>query len=217
VGFAAAATGNTINTDGNVTFTAAGTEAVLLWGAQLEAGAFATSYIPTIASTVTRSADVATITGSLFSQWYNQSEGSLIAQFDYSGGTSASNPSGRFVLATSNATANNLHAIYNRASVAQSGLTSDGGVTQAAPGSGASLDANTVANAAYAYKVNDFAFAYNGGAAATDTSGTVPTNLTVLGIGGSGYAAPAFLNGHIRSIRYVPVRAADFQLQQVTT
>jgi hypothetical protein len=42
------------------------TSNVFIWGAQLEAGSFATSYIPTVASSVVRSADVCSITGGNF-------------------------------------------------------------------------------------------------------------------------------------------------------
>lgn len=59
------------------------------WGGQQEQKIYATSYIPTngstvtraadvyTSSTVTRAADVASITGSNFSSWYNGSEGSF--------------------------------------------------------------------------------------------------------------------------------------------
>jgi hypothetical protein len=68
-------------------FLADGTTGIYIWGAQLEAGAFPTSYIPTTASTVTRSADNASMTGTNFSSWYNQSEGTIVISTDklYSG------------------------------------------------------------------------------------------------------------------------------------
>lgn len=63
---------------------------VYIWGAQVETSPYATSYIPTVASTVTRSADVSTsatvtrsadvasITGANLSSWYNQSKGTIL-------------------------------------------------------------------------------------------------------------------------------------------
>jgi len=51
---------------------------VYIWGAQLEAGSFSTSYIKTEASQVTRSADSASMTGANFSDWYNPSEGTWV-------------------------------------------------------------------------------------------------------------------------------------------
>jgi hypothetical protein len=54
------------------------TKGLYLWGAQLEAGALPTSYIPTTTAAVTRSADVASITGSAFSGWYRQDEGTCL-------------------------------------------------------------------------------------------------------------------------------------------
>lgn len=46
------------NADGGSSMTRDGTSSVLIYGAQLEAGAFATSYIPTAGGTVTRAADL---------------------------------------------------------------------------------------------------------------------------------------------------------------
>jgi hypothetical protein len=54
------------------------TAQIAIWGAQLEEGSFPTSYIPTSASTVTRSAEIASMEGTNFSSWYNQTEGTFL-------------------------------------------------------------------------------------------------------------------------------------------
>lgn len=60
-----------IGTSGNSTGT------VGLSKPQWETGAFATSYIPTTSAALTRNADVATMTGTNFSSWFNASEGTF--------------------------------------------------------------------------------------------------------------------------------------------
>lgn len=58
---------------------------VFLWGAQLEAGAFPTSYIPTTTTSLTRNADQVSMTGTNFSSWFNAAQGSFNAQFTFAG------------------------------------------------------------------------------------------------------------------------------------
>jgi len=197
--------------DGISSYTGDGVSGVFLWGAQLEAGAFATSYIPTVASQVTRAADQCTIVAPMFAPWYNQSEGTFVVAFDMAGG-SASVANNRITL-SARESATSSHNIYN-GSGQVTGWTVLSGVDQAYLTTGA-VAANTVTNIAYAYKANDFAASRNGGTVATDTSGTLPTP-TVLGIG-SNSANALFLSGHIRSAQYYPFRASDTQLQALST
>ena len=66
-------------------WSASGDEFAYVWGVQKEAGTFPTSYIPTSGSAVTRAADVVEITGTNFSSFYNQSEGTMFAEFNVIG------------------------------------------------------------------------------------------------------------------------------------
>lgn len=206
-----------LNTDG-VTFTQSylgnGTSGVYACGAQLEAGAFPTSYIPTTTAAATRAADVAT--AATLGSWFNATEGTLFAEgstFDVAASTRPS-----FASLDDNSGNNRIQLRRNNAGPFQlSALVVVGGVTQAAIGKSANswTDSGTK-KAALTYKANDFNGAFNGVMFdAPDTSGTVPT-VTQLVIGGGITAGVNYLNGHIRKLRYYPKRLADAQLQGMT-
>jgi hypothetical protein len=61
--------------------TANGYNGIYIWGSQLEALAFPTSYIPTTSAQVTRAIDNASMTGTNFSSWYNNAQGSWYSEF----------------------------------------------------------------------------------------------------------------------------------------
>ena len=65
--------------DGDGQYNGNGVNSFYIWGAQVEAGSFPTSYIPTTSSQATRAADVVSIAGTNFSSWYNQSEGTIFS------------------------------------------------------------------------------------------------------------------------------------------
>ncbi len=66
---------------GNTSYTGTGTSGLYVFGAQLEVGSVATSYIPTTAAAVTRNADVVTLSGAV-SGCIGQTEGTIYAEVD---------------------------------------------------------------------------------------------------------------------------------------
>jgi hypothetical protein len=198
-------------------YTGDGTSGIFVYGAQLEAGAFATSYIPTVASTVSRSADNASMTGTNFSTWYNQTEGTFVVNLTPIGmPVGASNT--RY-LEANDGTANNrkplLFAAPAGTSAAQYRVA---GADQAVLTSSAGAFAvGTNLRVATAYAVNDFAASYNGATALTDASGSVSNTATQLTIGyATSGAGSEIYNGHIRAIAYYNTRLPNTQLQTLT-
>jgi hypothetical protein len=139
---------------------------IQLWGAQLEAGSYSTSYIPTYGSSVTRSADACYKTG--ISSLIGQTEGTLFfdANFDDSDTVNFS---------ISDGTSSNYVLIDTTSARSVFARVQQGGVTQVQINTTSSFySVGERLKCAIAYKSNDFAFYINGTSIGTDNSGSVP-------------------------------------------
>jgi hypothetical protein len=172
-----------------------------IWGAQLEAGGFATSYIPTTGATATRAADSAVVTP--ISSFYNQAEGTLFAD-----GVVRSS---RLFSLDDNTTTSSRIQIIPSSSVPQFFVSGAAAINL---GSALASGGERLQIAA-AYKADDFAASRDGAAVQTDTSGSAPLGITHLRIGRS--VSPFWVNGHLRKLAYWPKRLSNALLEQLTT
>ena len=177
---------------------------VYFWGAQVEEGNFATSYIATDSSTVTRAADLAEIAGTNFSSFYNQSAGTFFGDITGPGGFGFIAHNG------SNALRHGFAVATGTLFTTVSGISNHLGVAPTLIKNGGKF--------AYGYKANDYG-AFGDGVNLPGTSPTaVPTGLIELALGYRGsFLANAFLNGHIKRLSYFPTRLADALLQSITS
>ena len=160
--------GQGIAVNGATSYSGNGTSGIYIWGAQLEAGAFATSYIPTTTTALTRNADVATMTGTNFSDWFNASEGTILISAQSFGGSS-------YGLYLFDGTTNNITGLLIRTNgtSGRAAVMITAGVSQL--GALASLTAANKNTAVLSYKTNNGIAAMNGLEASADTTVTLPT------------------------------------------
>jgi len=187
------------------TFAGNGSDGVYLWGAQFERGSFPTSYIPTSGSAVTRAADVASLAVSEFG--YNQDQGSVVVNYD----AKYNSFSTRIVELQSDT--NNRMTLYigqDNASVALFIRASSSNQGSPATTNVAQVGLDKVA---FSVASNSANICLNGGTVGVSTSVTVPS-VTSLLIGDSN--AAGYLNGHIKSVQYYPLRLSNAQLQALT-
>jgi hypothetical protein len=201
----------TCPSDGVQNYTGNGFSGIFIWGAQLEAGAFATSYIATVATTITRTVDSAVMTGTNFSSWFNNAEGTVYCE----GSTFESTVGGfpRIFSISDGSNTNTMQLSRNINSGQARPSVVAGGVVQYAADIGA-WTLGTSAKLAFAYKIDDFAATINSGTVSLDTVGTIPV-VNQLKIGQQAVGGSVF-NGTISKIAYWPERVTNAQLQTLT-
>jgi hypothetical protein len=145
---------------------------IYVWGAQLEQKSFATSYIPTEGSTVTRSADVANNSGN--ADLFNDSEGVLYANIS---ALADDDTTRRFSI--SDGTNDDRVLIGYSSSNRLQYVVSDGG--SVVVNKLITVDDITTQNkTAFKYKLNDCAVWINGFEVDTDLVATMPSGLNTL-------------------------------------
>jgi hypothetical protein len=149
------------------------------------------------------------MTGTNFSTWYNQSEGTFIYNAT---ALVENNLAGPWWLNVTLGT--NVNVMYSAFADTRQLRAYDGaGVEQVAIAS-SPVTALQYAKVAAAYKLNDFAVSANGGTVTTDTSGTLPTPTQM--IFGASTGTYGNFNGWIAQLAYYNTRLPNTQLQTLT-
>jgi hypothetical protein len=178
---------------------------VAIWGAQFEAGSYVSSYVPTLASCVTRLADAAFKTG--ISSLIGQTEGTIFVDCE-SFATGTTNV--LFMLA--DGTTNNRVEFYWTGTNSGNFICSSGGAMQF--NIAFTLTQAQRNKIAVVYKVNDFAVYANGASIASYSGGSVPSSLSSLEFSeGASY----LYMGKINQALLFPARLTNTQLATLTT
>jgi hypothetical protein len=180
------------------------------WGAQLETGSVATSYIPTTTAAITRGADVISKTG--VSSLIGQTEGTIYAEFS----VDFNNRNADILSINAGNSNNGFFMSLRDTSVVQLIVRTLGNNELIFQRVGAfSIGVNKLA---MAYKNGDFAICLNGTAVQTNTNNiTMPSvSINKIGLGDSAlYALDRQLR--IRATALLPTRLTNAQLQALTT
>lgn len=177
-----------------------------IWGAQLEAGAFPTSYIPTTTAQVTRAADVAAITGTNFTSWY-QTGNTFTLYAEY---MPVDRNIGVIYFIGNNADGERALQLY------ESGPTSTVWEYQAGAYS-FTVNKSTMIKTAFGRQNGNNAGAARGVIVVGPDTFSPSATPTLMYIGGNPFYSNRYSSTTIARIAYYPVRLPDSVLQALTT
>ena len=199
----------TLDDSGNRSYLGDVTKGLLITNAQLEAGSFPTSYIPTTAGSVVRSADVCDITGANFTSFYNQSEGSLACAYSIPTGFTGN----RYAASIEDTVGGTQNGFAFRNTNAASSFIAGGGYTSTIGATTTTVDKHILAYSG----LSEFVYVKNSVVGTTTGSGTRNPSLPIRMSIGSLEGSNAFnLCGHISSVRYYKKRLPNAKLQALT-
>ena len=189
-----------------------GTSFVELWGAQLEVGGRASSYIPTTNNPVTRAGDNAVMQDV---SWLTQGQGTLVVEGGWNNLQDPNFNSYAVALRDTTTEVIGIRSASVTSGVAQS-VSVTGGTNTAPLLAGGTGHEGMIRKMAFAYAPDNFAFTVNGEAPDTDNSGAVPTSISELRVGqlsdGAGH-----IDGHVKKVTYYDTRLTNEKIQEITT
>jgi hypothetical protein len=179
------------------------TGTVYIWGAQLEAGAFATSPIYTGSASVTRAADNIDISTGVYP--YSASLSTVY------GSATPAGSSWQPIMEFATSTGSRYHGIRRNNSDTYGSVLPDG----ATGINGGAWATGTTSKLALASAASDHAFVVGGSVAGTNAAVAMATaNRVKLGVNGT---PSEWFNGHIRQIMLLPRRMSNADMQTLTT
>jgi hypothetical protein len=185
-------------------YTGDNSSGILVWGAQLEAGGFPTSYIPTTTGGLARSADVCSYAD--VSSFYNPAAGTLVGDLILYTPSPSANPE-LFRFGSGN---NRIQlGVTNVAGEAIRPFIISGGTTTYNSTQGTTV-AGASRKVALTFAANDAISCLNGTLGTQDTSVTMPVSISTAFIGTSSFT------GHIAAIRFYKKRLSNAKLQALT-
>ena len=195
-----------------------GTSGFFLWGAQLEAGSFATSYIPTTTSAAIRATDDIIYNGETLSNLWNRSEGTIVCEFDTVGKSEydATYSENSFVFQAATDQSNRIGVLTDGSGNLSPEILA-AGVDHYVPITKKYIK-NSVQRVAVSFKSGAPTRAYLSGSPYvndTNINATLPA-ITTLALGKS-EASSNYLNGHLRVFKYYDKYFSENTLKFLTT
>jgi hypothetical protein len=195
---------------GGAAYAGNGSDGFYLWGAQLETGSVATSYIPTTTAAVTRNADVVTLSGAV-SGCIGQTEGTIYVEVDVRNLARET-----YLIRIDEGAAANVLSLRKLD-------TNQIRTTITAPTTSGTLNISSAAftagivKVAFAYKSGEIALSVNGATALT-ANGTFSFGASLNRITlGSNASASSEFNDRIRAAALYTTRLTNAELATLTT